>query len=134
MRKATFPGRYESLAKIAEFVIQAAKDAGMDDKAIYAVQLAVDEACSNIIEHAYGGEDKGDIECICEDSDNVLKVTLRDKAPCFDLDGVPDPILDVPLEKRKVGGLGIFLMRKMMDEVHYKTTAEGNEMTLVKVK
>ena len=56
MKSATFPGRFKSLAKISKFVIEAAKKAGLDDKAIYAVELAVDEAASNIIEHAYGGD------------------------------------------------------------------------------
>ena len=65
MATAKFSGRFESLADIRKFVFQAASNAGFDEKEIYAVELAVDEACSNIIEHAYEGEGKGDIICTC---------------------------------------------------------------------
>ena len=72
----TFPGRFEGLAAISEFVTRAAMDAGLDARAIYAVQLAVDEACSNIIEHAYGGEGRGNIECTCRVNDMGLTIIL----------------------------------------------------------
>ena len=66
MTTTVFPGRYESLSAIRDFVVNVAKGAGFKDFDLYAVELAVDEACSNIIEHAYGGENKGDIELTCE--------------------------------------------------------------------
>ena len=56
MRTAKFPASYDSLKSIGELSTQAAKEAGFDDNAVYEVQLAVDEAATNIIEHAYGGE------------------------------------------------------------------------------
>ena len=58
-----FPGRFSSLAKIGRLVRQAAKEAGLNDKSAYDVELAVDEACTNIIEHGYGGEGKGRSWC-----------------------------------------------------------------------
>jgi serine/threonine-protein kinase RsbW len=61
MRITIFPAKFESLEGLREFAAQAAKDAGMDESETYAVKLAVDEACSNIIEHAYCGEGRGDI-------------------------------------------------------------------------
>jgi serine/threonine-protein kinase RsbW len=133
MDTATFPGRYESLANIGEFVVQAAKDAGLDPNAVYAVELAVDEACSNIIDHAYGGENIGVMHCSIVVESGKLTVILRDQGRPFDPDSVPEPILNVPLEDLKIGGAGLFLIHKMMDEVHYESLPEtGNVLTLVK--
>ena len=59
MKSITVPGRYENLVKLSEFARQAAQEAGLDSFAIYSVETAVEEACTNIIEHAYGGEGRG---------------------------------------------------------------------------
>jgi len=129
----TFPGRFESLAAIGEFVTRAAEAAGLNERAVYAVQMAVDEACSNIVEHAYGGEGRGDIECTCRVSDDGLYVILRDRGRPFDPAGVPPPDLDVGLEERDVGGLGLYFIRRLMDEVHFEfRPSSGNTLTLVK--
>ena len=131
----TFPGRFDSLAAIGEFVTRAAEDAGLDARATYAVQMAVDEACTNIIEYAYGGEGQGDIECACRIDDDSLTVILHDHGRPFDPDCVPDPDLKACLEDRKVGGLGLYFMRQLMDKVHFDFTPDsGNVLTLVKRK
>ena len=81
MKTVSFPGRFESLPKVGEFVKKAAKSAGLNDKAVYAVQLAVDEACSNIIDHAYGGEGKGEILCSVIVNKDGLTVILKRPRP-----------------------------------------------------
>ena len=130
---SNFPGRFESLAKIGEFVARAAEEAGLDERATYAVQMAVDEACSNIIEHGYGGEDQGEIECTCRIDEDELTVILRDEGDSFDPTSVPDPNVAAELEDRKAGGLGIFFMRQLMDEVSFECSPEtGNVLTMVK--
>jgi len=130
-----FPGQFESLARIGEFVTRAAVAASFDATAVYAVEMAVDEACTNIIEHAYGGEDRGDIECTCQVKAGELRVTLRDYGHPFDPASVPEPNITASLEERQEGGLGLFLMRKLMDEVHFEFTHHaGNILTLVKRK
>ena len=90
MPVAQFPGRFDSLAAISEFVVDAAKSAGLDEMAAYEIELAVDEACSNIIEHAYGGQDKGEIECECEVTDDGLTIILRDWGQAFDPSKIKD--------------------------------------------
>jgi serine/threonine-protein kinase RsbW len=130
-----FPGRFDSLAAIGEFVARAAKAAGLNARAIYSVQMAVDEACSNIIEHAYGGEGRGSIECTCCISDEGLTVILHDHGRPFDPASVPDPNLHTSLEDRTVGGLGLYFVRQLMDEVHFEFTPDsGNLLTMVKYK
>ncbi len=128
----TFPGRFDSLGAIAEFAARAAKAAGMDSQTVYAVQLAVDEACSNIIEHAYGGEGRGEIECTCEVSPARLRLVLRDSGRSFDPTSIPPPDLGSQLEQRQVGGLGLFLIHTIMDEVRFEFGEGGNTLTLVK--
>ena len=135
MRKVTFPGRFDHLFKINELVVEAAKEAGFNASAIYAVELAVDEACTNIIEHAYEGEGKGDIQCSCEVSDKALTIVLHDHGRPFDPNKVPVPNVKNGLKKVKTGGAGLFLMRKLMDDVHFEFFGEkGNKLTLVKCK
>lgn len=128
-----FPARFASLSKIGDFIRQAAAEAGLDESGTYAVQLAVDEACSNIIEHAYGGESKGDIRCTYKITNNSLKIILRDHGRPFDPDSIPDPNFGAPIEQLKPRGAGIFLMRKLMDEVSFEFDSElGNVLTMVK--
>lgn len=129
----TFPGRYDSLEKIAEFVTRAARQAGLADDDVYAVELSVDEACSNIIDHAYGGEDRGEINCCTEVEPDCLQVTLHDHGRSFDPTKITIPICDVPISKLKERGAGLFLMRCLMDEIRYEADPEkGNVMILEK--
>jgi serine/threonine-protein kinase RsbW len=130
--KLTFPGQYESLPAIAEFAGQAARAAGMDGPTIYAIQLAIDEACSNIIEHAYGGEGVGSIHCSYRVGKTGLKFILRDTGSPFDPSAIPDPDLSPQIESRHIGGLGLYLIHKIMDEVHFEFAESGNTLTLTK--
>ena len=135
MRTAIFSARYKNLDDMRQFAAQAAKDAGMDDTEVYAVELAVDEACSNIIEHAYGSDMGGEIECTCSAANDCLTVILRDHGKPFNLSSVTEPDLASGLEKRPLGGLGVHLMRQLMDEVRFEALGEaGNLLTLVKHK
>lgn len=132
-QSVTFPGRFESLAKISEYVVQAARAAGLDEEAVYAVDLAVDEACTNIIEHAYGGEGLGEIECTCTRFHDGLKIVLHDKGNSFNPSKIPAPHTRTRLKDLRSRGAGLFLMQKMMDEVRFEFTKEsGNFLTMVK--
>lgn len=134
-KTATFPARFDSLVAIGEFVTRAAEAAGLDARAVYAVQMAVDEACTNIIEHAYGGEGRGDIECTWMADDEGLTVVLRDYGRPFDPTSVPAPDLHVSLEERRLGGLGLYFIRQLMDELRFEFTSDaGNVLTMVKRK
>ncbi len=122
-----------NLEGICDYVTDYARQAGLDEAEIYAVQLAVDEASTNIMEHGYGQECPNRIDVTCEILEDGLKVVIYDDAAPFDPESVPEPELDVTLEEVKPRGLGIFLMRKMMDEVRYETTADkGNTLTMIK--
>jgi serine/threonine-protein kinase RsbW len=135
MDTAVFPGQYESLARISEFVMKEARHAGFDEDACYAIQTAVDEACSNIIEHAYGGEGMGNIVVSVNPQKDRLTIVLNDTGRSFDPKSVRDPDIHSKLYKRKEGGLGLFFIRKFMDEVRFDfSTEQGNQLTMVKYK
>lgn len=125
MAMKTFPGKYTSLEPISEFVAEEASLAGLDESTVYSIQLAVDEACTNIIEHAYGGEGIGDIVCVCISKPDAFEVELRDRGAAFDPKSVPDPKVGAALEDLKSRGAGIFLMKKLMDEVSFDFTRTG---------
>ena len=132
-QKIVFPGRFDSLDDVRDFVARAAKEAGFSPATIYEMQMAADEAFSNIVEHAYGGEVSGDVECTCCVEDDALVMTLRDHGIEFDPASVPPPVIDGDLEERDYCGLGLYFMNKLMDEVHFEFDAEsGNVLTMVK--
>ncbi len=134
-QSVTFPGRLESLAKISDFVVQAARAAGLNDEAVYAVDLAVDEACTNIIEHAYGGEGVGVIECTCVSFEDGMKIILHDQGRSFNPTKIPAPNTKTRLKDLKSRGAGLFLIQKMMDEVRFEFTKEaGNYLTMIKYR
>ena len=128
----TVDGRLENLATIADFVIEAAQASGLNRKAIFEVQMAVDEACTNIIKHSYGEEKEGEITLRCELADGDFVVTIRDNGQPFNPEAVPPPDITCCLAERQHGGLGLYLMRQLMDEVCFHFGAEGNELTMVK--
>lgn len=132
MKTLTFPGSYSSLVKIGEFVTQAAKSIGFDGFELYKIETAVDEACSNIIEHAYGQEDIGDIIVSVVTDLEKISITLIDFGEPFDPKYVKQPDLDANLEDRDDHGLGIYMMKQWMDVVIFDTNQEKNVLTLVK--
>ncbi len=132
---AVYPAVIASLDKITRQVVQEAKNAGLSDRAQYDVEVAIDEACANIIEHSYGGEVGGEIECICQILPDGLKIVLHDTGCFFDPNSVPEPDLKAPLDQRKEGGLGLFFMRKLMDEVIFDPCqGQGTLLTMIKRK
>lgn len=131
----TFAAKFDFLDEIREFVAGIAREAGFTEKEVYSIQLATDEAASNIIEHAYQGVKNGQIEISCKFQNSSLTITLRDWGKLFDPSKVAQPNLKADLSDRKIGGLGIYLMRKLMDEVRYESSPiSGNVLTLVKRK
>ncbi len=130
----SFPGNYESLARIGDFVREIAQDAGFESFAVYSIEMAVDEACSNIIEHAYGGEGKGDIRCTCSVGEDKMEIVIKDKGKPFDPSSVPPPNLSKDLEDRQAHGLGLHFIRKWMDEVDFLSKGAENTLTMVKHK
>lgn len=132
MKTLTFPGSYSSLEKIGEFVTEAAKSIGFDGFELYKIETAVDEACSNIIEHAYGQENIGDIVVSVTTDLEKITVTITDFGEPFDPKYVKQPNLDADLLNRDDHGLGIYMMKQWMDVVIFDTLKDKNVLTLEK--
>lgn len=128
----TVTANLENLAKIRQFVEQTSATLGLEATVMYEVQLAVDEAATNIITHGYRDQG-GNIEIAVSQEGDALIVQLRDEATPFDPTSVPPPDLTKPLAERAIGGMGVYLMHQTMDEVNHRVTSVGgNELTLIK--
>lgn len=120
------------LHAIADFVEQSCATWVKEARTLYHIQLAIDEACSNIFEHAYGGQ-AGRLEIEIRGTRQQLTLQLRDWGRPFDPDSVPPPDPDLSLEERPIGGLGVHLIRQIMDQVTYRFDSEmGNTLILKK--
>lgn len=129
---ATFDARLDQLAEIRRFVEDACRKAGADPAACSGLKLAVDEACTNIVEHGYRGA--GGAIAVSFDSDGELvRVVICDRGAHFDPASVPAADLTSGLEERPIGGLGWHLIRESVDEIDYeREPSGGNRLTLVK--
>ncbi|OGO40058.1 MAG: hypothetical protein A2Z04_03900, partial [Chloroflexi bacterium RBG_16_57_9] len=129
----TVPAQTENLAQIAEFIDECGTRLNLTEREKYAVQLAVDEAATNIILHAYGPDRSGPITVTCGQSNDDLVVTLHDFGRPFDPGAVPMPDVHAPLEYRLEGGLGLYFMRQLMDDVQFEFDPEaGNTLTMIR--
>jgi serine/threonine-protein kinase RsbW len=114
------PSSTENLALIREFIGSAASQAGFDEKEIGKLEIAVDEACANVIEHAYGHDVSKEVIVRVTLSDETLSIDIEDTGNGFDPSTVNQEELEQLISKRKTGGLGMRLMKTLMDEVRYE--------------
>ena len=127
-----FTAELSVLVDIRRYVEGSVAGSGIGDSALADVIQAVDESAANIIVHGYRGE-PGTIDVEVTRGDAWLTVCLRDRAPLFDPTLLPDPDLTLPLDQRPMGGMGVYLTRRLTDEMIYRVTPEGgNELTLRK--
>ena len=135
MQFVRFDAKFEFLDEIREYVGEIARKGGFINKDVYNIQLATDEAASNIIEHAYEGIPNGVLDLACSMEKDIIRIVLIDYGMPYDPSAVPIPDIKADLSERKIGGLGIFLMRKLMDDVHYEPRAnKSNVLTMTKRK
>ena len=135
MKTVRFAAKFENLDEIREFVGDIARKGGFSDKDVYNIQLATDEAASNVIEHAYQNQPGGALELSCGVKGDAITIILIDHGKSFNPSKVPVPDLQADLSDRQIGGLGIFLMRKLMDEIYYKPGPnKSNVLTMIKRK
>jgi serine/threonine-protein kinase RsbW len=132
MPASIFPARFEFLDEIRDMVAEVARSGGFSEKSIYSLQLAADEAASNIIEHAYEGESDASLFMTCDMKGDQIVITMRDTGKPFNPASVKEPNLKADLSERQIGGLGVYLMRKLMDTVHYESSRSGNLLTMTK--
>jgi serine/threonine-protein kinase RsbW len=120
------------LDEIRQFVESSAKSLRAESRVVPDLQLAVDEAVTNIIIHGYQ-KAQGKIEISIDQDADALIVCLRDTAPEFNPNSYVESDLTAPPEREVPGGFGIRLIKQLMDEVSYRAPdSGGNELTLIK--
>lgn len=120
------------LEEIRNFVEHEVLTLGINPSKVYDILLVITEAVTNSIIHGYQKQ-PGPIEIEVQADGDVLALTLRDDAPAFDPLQIPSPDINTPLEQRRIGGMGIHLIKEFIDEIVYNTTPRGgNELKFIK--
>jgi len=131
--RITRAAQLESLDDFRRFLKEhCAPHAGITAEILYDLQLAVDEACTNIITHGYAGMDPGSIILDLEIDASKIGISITDFGHAFEPKSAPTPDVDASIEEREFGGFGLFFIQQTMDEMNYRTTEDGNTMLLTK--
>jgi len=127
------PSSTENLAMIRDFVTSVGTQAGLEEDDVARLELAVDEACTNVIEHAHRGDITKDVIVRAEFDRRLLRIEVFDTGAGFNPSSVPQEEVGQLVHERKSGGLGLRVMRTLMDEVSYEIVP-GNKNRLRMVK
>ena len=128
--RITLPAKLENLGKFVESVSDCARRQDFDEKKIKEIELATEEALVNICSYAYP-EKPGDVEINCKVENDRLIIEIIDSGKPFDVTSLPDPDLTADIDERKIGGLGVFFIKKLMDEVRYRREDDRNVLDLI---
>ena len=131
--KLQVPSSTENLALIREFVTTVGKQATMSDEDISKLELAVDEACANVIEHAYGHDITKEVDVRAVFDEDEVRISVIDSGRGFDPAKVDQETVEQLVAERKSGGLGFRLIKSLMDEVSYEIVpGQKNELHMTK--
>ena len=131
--KLIVKSKTENLSSIRDFVSNYAREAGITQEIIEKIILAVDEACTNIMKHAYKSFPDGEIIIKVKFDKHKFTIVIRDFGNSFEADKIPAPDLKEYYKEKRVGGLGMYLMKTLMDEVQYFTVpGKYNQVLLSK--
>ena len=123
----------EKLIFVREFVSEAARKFGFDEETVSKIALAVDEACTNVIKHSYDYAPNKEIEIIVAGKKAAFEVVIVHSGKSFDPQAVKPPDMKEYLSHYRKGGLGMHLMRSLMDSVEYRISKDSrSEVHLIK--
>ncbi len=121
----------QNLEKLVQFVSSFARKQGFDSKRLQEIELGTEEALVNIFKYAYPGDQTGDVEVNCEyEKQAGLVITLTDSGVPFDIKSLPPPEFSADITDRPIGGLGVYLIHKMMDDIRYRRDGNKNILEL----
>jgi serine/threonine-protein kinase RsbW len=127
------PSSTENLSMIRDFVKSIGAQSGMGDMEIAKLEMAVDEACSNVMEHAYNADSTKEVSIRATVDANVVQIEVIDTGKGFDPSSIEQLKLEDLVSAKRTGGLGMRLMKSFMDEVHYEIVpGVKNELRMVK--
>lgn len=134
LQQLTVSSALQDLPLVINFVRQCCRAAGLNEDSCFACELAADEACSNIMEHAYAGRSDGVIHVACWLADQSFMLRFHDYGRSFDPARVQKPVLEGDLVSRPIGKLGMHIMRSLMDDVRYEFDAVQGNILLMRKK
>ena len=130
-KSLTITGRFDQIAIIGDLVESSAEEAGFEARDRYVIQLAVCEALENIINHGYQGETSNLIEARVHSDHGEVRIELWDEAPPFNPANGPIEI-NWAEDDPPVGGLGLMIIHKVMDEISYERKGKRNWLSMLK--
>ncbi len=129
------PTRLDQLERIYEAVDELGESEEWPPGMVYQVKLVLEELGVNIVTHGHANDPEHEFEVVLDSDSETLTIELRDEGPAFNpLTDSPEPDIESGVEDRPVGGLGIYLVRTMMDELSYRRENDKNVLTIVKRK
>ena len=128
----TLHNNVQEASLLAPFIETIAMENGLDHSLTMELNLAVEEAVVNVMEYAYPQGETGEVTIEVSVADGLLDINIIDSGMPFDPTGKSDPDTSLSVEERSVGGLGIFLVRQLMDTVSYHRTDEKNILSFTK--
>lgn len=131
-RRLTIKNNIAELAGLPSFLEDFGNANGVDEMTIMSLNLAIEEAMVNVINYAYPEGTVGDVTLTAERCNNTICFTLIDSGKPFDPTQVPDADTSLSADERPIGGLGIFLVRQLMDTVVYQYEDGKNILTMKK--
>jgi len=131
--KIEMPSQTDYISLIRQFVGGLALKAGFNKEDIEKIELAIDEACTNVLQHSYKFESDKRYDIEIEIKNSKLDIVITDNGDPFFFDFEQKQDTNKHISELKVGGLGIFIMQQVMDEVKYERgDGKGNVLRLVK--
>lgn len=132
-KKLKVKSKTENLSLVRDFISTSAAEAGVSADIVENIMLAVDEACTNIIKHAYKSFPDGELIIKTKSTLSRFEVSITDYGNSFEPETIPEPDLKKYYRQKRVGGLGMYLMKTLMDEVKYVSKpGKYNEVLLSK--
>ena len=131
-KKLVIKNDISEISKLATFIGELSEDLDFTPELNFNLNLVLEEAISNVILYAYGKEEQKEISLVAYLSDNNLVFVLTDSGMEFDPTKVPDADVTLSAEEREIGGLGIYLIRQIMNTVEYQRIDGKNVLTMRK--
>ncbi len=131
-RSLILPNDIETIPQLNEFIDAVAEEVALDMSLAMSLNLAIEEAVVNVMEYAYPDGEKGNVEIEVTVDEGWLTFIISDSGIAFDPTSKEDADTTLSAEERPIGGLGIFLVKKLMDTIEYQRTDGKNVLTLRK--
>ena len=131
-RTITLANRIDELSRISSFLEECADQWGMSMPVTMSLNLVLEEAFTNVVQYAYIDKSEHEIDLVIEKNGNELEITLIDDGEPYDPTEQKEPDINLSAEERPIGGLGIFLIKKTMDDVKYFRKDEKNHLVMAK--